>query len=114
LAERIPRSIAFTILAFTQMFEVMAIHAGDRASFFRTGFKSNRLLLWAVISTFVLQLIVLYVPFMQASFDTAALSASEMLISFLLGAVVLFAVELEKIYNRRETNDQYVQQPSAA
>jgi len=114
LAERIPRSIAFTILAFTQMFEVMGIHAGDRASFFRTGFKSNRLLLWAVISTFILQLIVLYVPFMQASFDTAALSATEMFISFLLGAVVLFAVELEKIYNRREASNQYVQEPSAA
>jgi len=114
LAERIPRSIAFTILAFTQMFEVMAIHAGDRASFFRTGFKSNRLLLGAVISTFILQLIVLYVPFMQASFDTAALGAVEMFICFLLGAVVLFAVELEKVYNRREANNQYVQEPSAA
>ncbi len=114
LAERIPRSIAFTILAFTQMFEVMAIHAGDRASFFRTGFKSNRLLLGAVISTFILQLIVLYVPFMQASFDTASLSATEMLVCFLLGAVILFAVELEKVYNRREASDQYVEQPSPA
>lgn len=95
-AERAPRTIAFTILAFTQMFEVMAIHAGDRLSFFRVGFKSNRLLLWAVLSTFVLQLLVIYVPFLQSSFDTAPISAFEIVVSFLLGAVILVAVEIEK------------------
>lgn len=100
LVERVPRSIAFTILAFTQMFEVMAIHAGDQASFFRTGFKGNRLLLWAVLSTFALQLIVLYVPFMQASFETTSLSLTQMLVSFVLGSVILFAVEIEKYLNR--------------
>ncbi|GAB5490659.1 MAG: calcium-transporting P-type ATPase, PMR1-type [Phototrophicaceae bacterium] len=100
LVERIPRSIAFTILAFTQMFEVMAIHAGDRSSFFREGFKSNRLLLWAVLSTFALQLFVLYVPFMQASFETAPINLTQMIVAFLIGSVVLFAVELEKYFNR--------------
>lgn len=99
-AEKIPRTIAFTVLAFTQMFEVMAIHAGDRISFFKGGFKGNRLLLWAVLSTFVLQLAVIYVPFFQATFETTALSVVELAISFALGAVVLFAVELEKYYRR--------------
>jgi Ca2+-transporting ATPase len=93
----------------------MGIHAGDRASFFRTGFKGNRLLLWAVLSTFVLQLIVLYVPFMQESFETAALSGVEMLVCFLLGAVILFAVELEKVFNRNTLEqDAYVESPQAA
>lgn len=100
LVERVPRSIAFTILAFTQMFEVMAIHAGDQASFFRTGFKGNRLLLWAVLSTFALQLFVLYVPFMQASFETTSLSLTQMIVSFVLGSIILFAVEIEKYLNR--------------
>jgi magnesium-transporting ATPase (P-type) len=115
LVERVPRSIAFTILAFTQMFEVMAIHAGDHDSFFRTGFKSNRLLLWAVLSTFALQLIVLYVPFMQTSFETTTLSATQMLVSCILGSVVLFAVEIEKYLNRSvfKTN-LYVDQKTQA
>ncbi|NDJ86709.1 MAG: cation-translocating P-type ATPase [Chloroflexi bacterium] len=95
-AERIPRTIAFTVLAFTQMFEVMAIHAGTKVSFFRVWFKNNALLLGAVLSTFVLQLAVIYVPFMQDLFETSALSLTEMLIATVLGAVVLFAVELEK------------------
>lgn len=103
--ERIPRTIAFTILAVTQMFEVMAIHAGDKSTFFKTGFKSNRWLMWAVLSTVALQLIVVYLPFMQASFETSALSLTELVISLLFGSVILFAVELEKAYNRRNEVD---------
>lgn len=113
LVERVPRSIAFTILAFTQMFEVMAIHAGDQASFFRTGFKGNRLLFWAVLSTFVLQLIVLYVPFMQTSFETTTLSASQMLVSFVLGSLILFAVEIEKYLNRTVFKTNIYSEPQA-
>ncbi|MCY4019864.1 MAG: cation-translocating P-type ATPase [Chloroflexi bacterium] len=104
--ERIPRTIAFTVLAFTQMFEVMAIHAGDRTSFFRSGFKGNRLLLWAVLSTFVLQLIVVYLPFVQDLFDTSALTLTQITLSFLAASVVLFAVELEKIAIRRELKSE--------
>jgi len=100
--QRIPRTIAFTVLAFTQMFEVMGIHAGDRASFFRTWFKGNNLLFWAVISTFILQLIVVYVPFFQNLFHTSAMSFTHMIVTFVAGSVILFAVELEKVVIRRE------------
>lgn len=100
--ERMPRTIAFTVLAFTQMFEVMAIHAGDRSSFFRTGFRGNRLLFWAVLSTFLLQLGVVYLPFVQELFDTSALTLTQITVSFLAASVVLFAVELEKLIIRRE------------
>jgi P-type Ca2+ transporter type 2C len=99
-AESRPRSIAFTILAFTQMFEVMAIHGGDTTSFFRTGFKGNWLLFWAVLSTFVLQLIVLYVPFLQDTFGTTALTVTELILATIAGALVLVAVEFEKWLNR--------------
>jgi P-type Ca2+ transporter type 2C len=94
--ERIPRTIAFTVLAFTQMFSVMSIHAGTRTSFFRVWFSSNPLLFWSIVSTFVLQLLVIYVPFLQDAFRTAPLNPAEIFSSFLLGAVVLFAAEIEK------------------
>jgi Ca2+-transporting ATPase len=98
--ERVPRTMAFTILAFLQMFEVMAIHGGDRESFFRGFFKSNMLLFWAILSTFVLQLLVIYVPFLQDAFKTAPLSMTDMLISTAIGTIALFAVEIEKWVNR--------------
>ncbi|MGB1285693.1 MAG: cation-translocating P-type ATPase [Aggregatilineales bacterium] len=101
-ASAIPRTIAFTVLAFTQMFEVMGIHAGDRVSFFRTGFKGNRLLLWAVLSTFLLQLAVIYIPFLQGAFKTAAISPLELIVSFGIAGVVLIAVEIEKLVIQRE------------
>ena len=104
--ERIPRTIAFTVLAFTQMFEVMAIHAGDRSSFFRTGFKGNRLLFWAVVSTFVLQLMVIYAPFVQELFDTSGLTLTQISVSFAVASIVLFAVELEKTVIRRELKSE--------
>ena len=100
-AERVPRTIAFTVLAFTQMFQVMAIHAGDGATFWQAGFKGNMLLFWAVLSTFVLQLIVVYIPFFQHLFDTSALDLTQLGASVVAGIFVLFFVEAEKLVFRR-------------
>ncbi len=100
-AERIPRTIAFTVLALTQMFQVIAIHAGDRTTFFQVGFKGNPLLFWAVLSTFILQLIVVYSPFFQHLFDTSALSLTHIIISVAAGIFVLLFVEVEKLVFRR-------------
>ena len=71
------------------MFEVMAIHAGDKESFFKSWFRRNPLLFLAVLSTFVLQVLVIYVPFLQQTFETAALTGPEMLLTFLLASVIL-------------------------
>ena len=99
--ERIPRTIAFTALAFTQMFQVMAIHAGDRTTFWQAGFKGNKLLFWAVLSTFLLQLIVVFIPFFQTLFDTAALDLRQVIVSIVAGILVLLFVEVEKFVFRR-------------
>ncbi len=99
--ERIPRTIAFTVLAFTQMFQVMAIHAGDRTTFWQAGFKGNKLLFWAVLSTFLLQLIVVFIPFFQTLFDTAALDLTHVIVSVVAGILVLLFVEVEKFVFRR-------------
>ena len=99
--ERIPRTIALTVLAFTQMFQVMAIHAGDRTTFWQAGFKGNKLLFWAVLSTFLLQLIVVFIPFFQTLFDTAALDLRQVIVSIVAGILVLLFVEVEKFVFRR-------------
>jgi Ca2+-transporting ATPase len=101
-AERFPRTVAFTVLALGQIFHVMAIHAGDRVSFFKVWFNKNPLLLGAVISTFLLQLVVIYVPFLQATFETRPLGGGELLAATALASVILFAVEIEKYFRRRD------------
>ena len=100
LALAIPRTIAFSILALSQIAEVSAIHAGD-SSFFRVWFSRNRILLFAVILTFVLQLLVIYAPFLQDAFNTTALNAEQLAVSLVLASSVLFAVEIEKWFRRR-------------
>ncbi|MDX1994636.1 MAG: cation-translocating P-type ATPase [bacterium] len=109
-AERVPRTMAFTVLAFVQLFHVMAIHGGDRASFFQEGFSKNRLLLGAVIFTFILQLLVIYVPFLQNVFRTTSLGLDEVLVGVGLSSIVLFAVELEKLIFRRQRTEALVEQ----
>jgi magnesium-transporting ATPase (P-type) len=100
-AEQLPRTLAFSVLALGQIFHVMAIHRGDKESFFNTGFKTNRLLLGAVILTFLLQLMVIYVPFFQITFETSALSLGELVLAIVLASIILFAVEIEKAIRRR-------------
>ena len=95
--ERIPRTLAFTVLALGQIFHVMAIHAGDRKSFFRVWFSGNRFMLYAVISTLVLQLAVIYLPFLQNIFETFPLRLPELLVGVVIASVILFAVEIEKL-----------------
>jgi len=90
------------------MFEVMAIHAGDQSSFFRVWFRTNNLLLWAVVSTALLQLAVIYLPFLQATFETAPLSLLELGISVVVASVILFAVEIEKIIFREADSERLV------
>jgi Ca2+-transporting ATPase len=96
--ERIPRTIAFTVLALGQMFHVAGIHAGESVSFFRVGFKSNRLLLWAILSTFVLQLLVLYVPFLSNILDTYPISLLDLGVSLALAFIVLLATEADRVF----------------
>ena len=95
-AQRIPRSIAFTVLALTQMFAVMAVHAGERASLFHVGFHNNPLLPAAIILTALLQLLVIYLPALQPIFETAAIPPGHLLVSVAMASLVLVAVELQK------------------
>jgi len=54
-----------------------------------------------VLLTFILQLAVVYVPFMQEIFKTTSLSPVDLAVSLLLSTVVFWGVELEKWWLRR-------------
>jgi magnesium-transporting ATPase (P-type) len=99
-AERFARTVAFTVLSFGQIFHVLAIHAGNDRSFFAVWFKENQFMLWAVLSTFALQLLVIYVPFLQDIFETVPLSASHLAVAVVISAMMLFVTELEKLIRK--------------
>src|SRR3990172_2221737 len=94
------QTMVFTVLTLSQMGHVFAIRS-EKESLFRLGLWSNRLLLGAVVLTFVLQLATIYVPFLNPIFKTEPLSGGELALSLLLSTLVFSAVEIEKWMVRR-------------
>jgi Ca2+-transporting ATPase len=94
------RTLVFTTIVLAQMFFVLSLRS-TRYSLFQIGVFTNPAMLGAVALTIVLQLLVIYVPFMQAVFETTALPLRELLISVLLGLALFVVVEMEKWVRRR-------------
>jgi Ca2+-transporting ATPase len=93
------RTVAFTTLVLGQMGNALAIRSRTE-SVFRIGFFANRTMIGAVALTFVLQLALLYVPFLQKIFDTEPLQLRDLIIAIGASAVVFVAVELDKWVRR--------------
>jgi len=89
------QTMVFTTLAFAQMAHVLAIRS-EADSTFRIGLLSNRWLAAAVGATILLQLAVVYVPALNAVFDTEPLPLPALGACVALAGVVFVAVELEK------------------
>jgi len=98
------QTMVFTTLTLAQMGNALAIRS-NIDSIFKIGFFSNKLMLSAVLVTFLLQLALIYVPFLQNFFSTEALSLNDLLIALVASSVVFFAVEIEK-WMRRQRGDE--------
>ena len=98
------RTVIFTTLVLAQMGNAMAIRSNTE-SVFTVGFFANKTMIGAVVLTFVLQLALIYVPFLQKIFSTAALSPRDLLIALLASTIVFVAVELDKWVRRKLAED---------
>jgi Ca2+-transporting ATPase len=107
------QTMVFLTIVLTQMANVLALRS-ERDSLFHIGLWSNKPMLGAVALTFVLQLAVMYVPFLQAFFDTAALSPVDLAIGIAASSVVFWGVELEKWLIRRRSGTAKRGQPTSA
>jgi P-type Ca2+ transporter type 2C len=92
------QTMAFTTLALAQVFNVFNARS-ERDSAFR-GLLSNRWLLAAVGLTVVLQMAVVYVPFLQAAFSTVSLRGADWLRCLLYASAVLWVREASKLVAR--------------
>ena len=89
------RAIAFTFLVAMQWFNALNARS-DRQSIFKLGFFSNRLLIGGIAIAVLLQLMVIYVPFLQNVFYTVPLTINDWGIILLLALVILVVEELRK------------------
>jgi P-type Ca2+ transporter type 2C len=94
------QTMLFTVLAFSQLGHVLAIRS-ERDSLFRQGLGSNPILFVVVLGTAALQIATIYVPALNAVFETDPLSPVELGVCALLSMVVFVAVEIEKWLVRR-------------
>lgn len=94
------QTMVFTVLCLSQMGHVFAIRS-EKESLFKQGLLSNKALLGAVALTFVLQMLTIYVPFLNPIFKTEPLSLNELAFTLVMSSVVFVAVEIEKWFKRR-------------
>ena len=92
----------FTSLTFSQMALALAVRS-RYDSLFRIGLWSNKPLIGAVVRTFGLQLLVVYIPVLQGVFKTESLSAGDLFLCLAMSSFSLWGVELEKWFIRRRT-----------
>jgi P-type Ca2+ transporter type 2C len=94
------QTMVFTVLCLTQLGHVLAIRS-ERQSLFRMGLFSNKLLLGAVVLTFLLQMATIYISPLNRIFKTAPLTVWELLVTVAASCIVFFAVEVEKLVFRK-------------
>ncbi len=92
------RTMGFTILVFAQLFNALSSRSHLQSAF--VGLFSNKWLWGAIGLSVALQLVVIYVPFLNVAFGTVALSPMAWVECICLAAIVLIASELRKIVLR--------------
>lgn len=94
------QTIVFSVVCFSQLAHALAIRA-EKESTFKIGFFSNPSLIFALLVSIILQLFIIYIPFLNVIFKTKPLSLSELGITFLISSAIFFIVEIEKSLKRR-------------
>jgi len=94
------RTVAFTTMAVFQLWNVFNMRS-TKESLFSIGFFGNKWVTWSVVASLLLQVGVLYLPFMQKIFRTVPLGWLEWLLIAVVSSSVLFAVEGYKWLLRR-------------
>lgn len=89
------RTAAFVVLACSQLFHAFNCR-NQTLSLFKIGVFTNTKLLWAAGISFVLQMFVVYTPFLQKVFKTEPLSFTDWLMVTALSSLPLVAVEIWK------------------
>jgi P-type Ca2+ transporter type 2C len=97
---RYAQTMAFTTLVCFSLFTVFNSRSDERSAF--RGMFSNHWLWAAILLSILLQVAVIYVPFLQSAFGTTSLAADDWLRCFAVGSSVLWLRELTKLVTRTD------------
>ena len=96
------QTMIFTTLTMAQMGNALATRS-ESQTLWEAGIFTNKSLLGAVLLTFLLQLAVIYVPFLQKVFSTQSLTLLEIGISLGASLLVLVLIDGVKVIRRKFT-----------
>jgi Ca2+-transporting ATPase len=94
------RTAAFATLVYCQMFHVFDCRS-EMATIFELKFMTNRYLLAAVAFSSIMQLSVMYIPFLSAIFSTVPLSVGHWLFILIVSGWTLIVSACKQIFKRR-------------
>ena len=95
---RYAQTMAFTTLMLFQMFNVLNARSDEQSAFVHL--FTNRWLWAALIGSVVLQVVVVYLPFLQNAFGTTPLDGGDWLFSVGVASSVLWIREASKVFRR--------------
>lgn len=93
------QTMAFTTLVLFQLFNVFNARSDQRSAF--RGLFHNQWLWIAVAVSLLLQIAVIYIPFLQNAFSTESLTSSDWLRCVAVASSVLWLRELSKLFGKR-------------
>ncbi len=95
---RYAQTMAFTTIVLASLFNVINARSDEQSAF--TGLFSNKWLWASILLSVLLQLAVVYLPFLQKAFSTVSLSLDDWMLCTLAASSVLWLRELSKLARR--------------
>ncbi len=89
------RTMIFSLVVAFELWSAFAARS-EKYSLFKIGPLTNKWLVIAVVSSIALQIVVVYVPFLQPVFHTVPLSLMDWVLIILLSSTALISVEIVK------------------
>jgi Ca2+-transporting ATPase len=97
------QTLVFCLITISEMFNAFNWRS-DKVSLFKLGLFSNKPLILAVASTILLQILVVYMPFLQKPFHTTALNFIDWLWVIPLGSTTFIFMEVIKLIENKRKN----------
>jgi Ca2+-transporting ATPase len=95
-------TMTFAGIVVAQAGNVLACRT-SKQSIFKTSLKTNKWIIFGIISQIGILSLLIYVPIMQEIFTTTALSLGDWVFLLSLAVVVVFAEEIRKFFSRKFT-----------
>lgn len=102
------RTMAFIVLAVSQLFYSLSMRNFNK-SIFKIGLFSNPLLVGAIVLGIVLQLVVIYVPFLADAFGVQSISVIDAIIVISFCLIPLFVNEIIKFFTKKGSDVTHLQ-----